>query len=202
MKNQKKQLLGMLLLLVLLIAAYFGVRYYNDAKEQEESAELEKSKIKITDFAVEDINYLSYDVDGTVYSYEKNGDSWSWEEDATIDLEESQIETMLQSVASLDAAEQLSEYTVVADYGLENPEKTITIGTGDETVTLYIGSKNEITGKYYLMRQDADTVYLVDKDLTGTFSKLPQDMQVQEEETETEIETEASEAVIEESTEE
>lgn len=183
MQKQRKQLIGMLLVLVLLIAAYLGVRYYNGKQEEKESEQQAADQIKVTDFETGDITGFSYILDGETYFFTKDGEDWKWEGDMSLKLDASQIENMLSAAAGVTAEERITEYASLADYGLENPSDALTFTTADQTITLELGNRNEITSQYYLKRTDEDTVYLVGRDLSATFSKTPQEL-VAEEETE------------------
>lgn len=181
MQKQRKQLIGMLLVLVLLVAAYFGVQYYNGRQEEKESEQEAAEQIKVTDFETADITGFSYILNGEMYSCTKDGENWKWEGDTSLNLDASQIESMLSMAAGLTAAESITEYDSLADYGLENPSDILTFTTSAGTITLNLGNKNEITSQYYLKRADEDTVYLVGRDLSATFSRTPQELVAQEE---------------------
>ena len=196
MRKQQKQMLGMLVLLVILVAAYFGVRAYNDKQEEKEAAE---GVVTVTDFTTDEVTRFSYTLDGEVYSYTKDGESWTWDGDTALDLQESMVKTMLNAVAGLTASEEMTEYEALSDYGLEEPSAAISVTTDAGTTTLYVGNKNDITGTYYVKCSNSESVYLISKNLSSTFSKLPEDMIV-EEETE-EVTEEVTEEITEEGTE-
>ena len=82
----------------------------------------------------------------------------------------------------------------LAQYGLENPSGIITLNTADGTTTLQLGDKNAVTGQYYLKVAESDKIYLVSRDLSGTFSKTPQEL-LKEEETEETESVDATEGV-------
>ena len=60
--------------------------------------------------------------------------------------------------------------------------------------TLQLGDKNAVTGQYYLKVAESDKIYLVSRDLSGTFSKTPQEL-LKEEETEEPESVDATEGV-------
>lgn len=195
MRKQKKQLLGMLILLVVLAAAYAGVRAYNDKQEEKEA----EGTITVTDFTSDEVTRFSYTLDGEEYSYTKDGESWTWDGNIALDLQESMVKTMLNAVAGLTASEEMTEYEALSDYGLEEPSAAISVTTDAGTTILYVGNKNAITGTYYVKCSNSDSVYLISKNLSSTFSKLPEDMVVVEE-TE-EVTEEVTEKITEEVTE-
>ena len=195
MKKQKTQMLILILIIVILAVCYIGVRHYNSSKEEQEAAEEEANTVKVTDMEVSDVTAFSYTVEGTTYSYTKDGDSWLWDGDTAMDLEESQVETLLANACGITADEEITDYDELSDYGLADPAAEVTVTTADKTVGIAVGDKNAITGNYYVKCDDSDSVYLIDTNLATTFNVLPEDMKV-EEETETE-EPEETESVSE-----
>ena len=73
MKKQKKQFLGMLLVLAVLAAAYGGIHVYNQKQEEKEASEEEAEKLTVVDFKTDDVTAFSYVLGGQVYAYTKNG---------------------------------------------------------------------------------------------------------------------------------
>ena len=105
-----------------------------------------------------------------------------------------QINAMLDAVTGLTAESEITDGEDLAQYGLENPSGIITLTTADGTTTLQLGDKNAVTGQYYLKVAESDKIYLVSRDLSGTFSKTPQEL-LKEEETEEPESVDATEGV-------
>lgn len=112
-------------------------------------------------------------------------DEWIYDGDTSCNLDESVIETMLGKVASITADECLSEPESLDSYGLDVPSGQITLTTDEETVTLFIGNRNAITGSYYLKKDGDDKVYLVSSTVASACTKNISDL-LTEEDTETE----------------
>lgn len=202
MEKQKKQFVIVLAVLVVMILAYLGIRFYNSKQEEKEAAEEEAATITITDFDTDDVTVFSYQLDGATLSFTKDGDDWFYDGDTTLDMDEDTIESMLSAVASLTAEEELEEYESLSDYGLESPENTIVITTSDSTITLLVGDANEITGDYYVMTEDSDIIYLISTSLSSTFGVTVDELIAEEEETESVEETETVDTTEEVETEE
>ncbi len=204
MEKQKKQLLVLLVLLILLILAYIGISFYNTSKEEEEAEQAEAETIHVTSLSVSDITEFSYVLDGETLSFTKNGSDWSYDADQSIDIDEDVLETLLEKAADITSTEEVTEYDNLADFGLEEPANVISLTTEEATTTIYVGSENEVTGDYYLMLADGDTIYVVDSTVATGFNKTIEDLTAEPEDTETETpeETETTEnAVLEDSTE-
>lgn len=194
MKKQKKQFLGMLLILAVLAAAYGGIHVYNQKQEEKEAGE-EAEKLTVADFKTDDVTAFSYVLGGQVYAYTKTDGEWIWDGDISLTLDTSQIDVMLDAVTGLTAESEITDGEDLAQYGLENPSGIITLTTADGTTTLQLGDKNAVTGQYYLKVAESDKIYLVSRDLSGTFSKTPQEL-LNEEETESVDATEGVEAAV------
>ncbi len=203
MEKQKKQLLVLLVLLILLILAYIGISFYNTSKEEEEAEQAEAETIHVTSLSVSDITEFSYVLDGETLSFTKNGSDWSYDADQSIDIDEDVLETLLEKAADITSTEEVTEYDNLADFGLEEPANVISLTTEEATTTIYVGSENEVTGDYYLMLADGDTIYVVDSTVATGFNKTIEDLTAEPEDTETETpeETESTESIVPEETE-
>lgn len=178
MKNQKKQLIILVCLLVFLVLAYFGLSYYNDAQEKKET---EESTITITDFSSEEVVAFTYDYDEIEYSFSKNDDVWIYEGDTTLDMDEDVIETMLETAGSLLGEYEIDEYESLDTYGLDVPIKTIKLTMSDNTtLTIYVGDYNSIVGLYYVMVDEDSTLYMADSTILSMFEASYTDMIVEE----------------------
>ena len=181
MKKQRKQLLSLVVLLMILLIAYIYVGKYNE--EQEKGTEEET--IYVTNFSTADICAFSYDYKEVIYRFTKTDATWTYDGDVTADMDESAISSLLLDAAEVVAAEKLTEYEKLEDYGLEIPKKTLTFTFTDGNVcSLMIGNYNEVLGYYYMMTSGDDTLYLADSTLFDDFEISYEDLIVEEEETE------------------
>lgn len=186
MKNQKKQLITMFVALLVLVVLYFGVEIYNNQQEEE----VEASKTYITSFSSQDIVAFSYDLNSTQHSYSRTDEVWSYDGDTSVDLDETEVDTLLLGVGALAAEETITEYDTLETYGLDTPSQTISFTMSDETtLTLKVGDYNSMVGMYYLMVEGKDTLYMVDSTLVDTFDITYTDLEYVEETTEETTET-------------
>ena len=142
-------------------------------------------------------------MDGETLSFTKNGSDWSYDADQSIDIDEDVLETLLEKAADITSTEEVTEYDNLADFGLEEPANVISLTTEEATTTIYVGSENEVTGDYYLMLADGDTIYVVDSTVATGFNKTIENLTAEPEDTETETpeETESTESIVPEETE-
>lgn len=190
MQKQKIQLLVLLAVVLLLGGIYAGIRYYNETQGKKEEEKQAAETISVTDMQVSDITEFSYVLEGKTLSFTKEGDSWQYDGDKSLDIDEDAIETMLSKAVGVTAEETVTDYGNLADFGLETPNNTIILTTEKEETALYIGNQNEITSQYYLKKGDSDTIYLVGSAVATGFNKTVGELTVEEENTETEEITE------------
>lgn len=188
MKRQKKQLITLLSFLVFLAIAYFGLKSYNDAETKKEE---EASTIYVTNFTSDEVDAFSYDYSGVTYSFTKEDTEWIFEGDASLNMDETIIHSMLAIAGNVLAQNEAAEYEGLDTYGLQTPAKTISITKTDGTmIILKIGNYNEMLDGYYLIIDGIETLYVVDDSLLSTFEVSYTSLEYVEEETESTESTE------------
>ena len=186
MKKQKIQMLVIVVILLLCIVAYFLATRYAKQQEQRDKDSETQGQVNLTVIDPDDVDAFSYIADGTTYSYTKNKDTWTCENDTALKMDADSIATLLGNLKKITAAEAIDDYDSIADYGLDQPQNTITVTCGNETTTIDIGDYNEMLQEYYIKISGDDKIYLADSTLKDAFSKKPDTMVQQEENTETE----------------
>lgn len=186
MKKQKIQMLVIVVILLLCIVAYFLATRYAKQQEQRDKDSETQGQVNLTVIDPDDVDAFSYIADGTTYSYTKNKDTWTCENDTSLKMDADSIAILLGNLKKITAAEAIDDYDSIADYGLDQPQNTITVTCGNETTTIDIGDYNEMLQEYYIKISGDDKIYLADSTLKDAFSKKPDTMVRQEESTETE----------------
>lgn len=176
MNGQKKQFIGICVLVVLCVAAYFGLKTYNAKTAEREQKEEESKKIEAVKIDKEKVNAFSYQLNGTTITFEKDGDTWYYQPDHSINIDQDKINTMLAAVADVTSEEKLENVEDTSEYGFDNPTNVLTFTMEDGTRTITIGMQNEITNQYYIMDNNSDTIYIVDSSMSTAFSKSVEDM--------------------------
>lgn len=126
--------------LCLLGVVYAGISYTKEQSVKNAEALLEAEKTYLTDMGA--INYLSYDYDGTVLEFEKENDTWYYVPDHGIDLKQSELQSLADSIQKLEALRTLEGGDGLAHYGLSEPSKRITARDVDGNIqTVLIGDK-------------------------------------------------------------
>lgn len=190
MDKQKKQLMITIILLLVLVAGYFGVKAYNQNQNGEEETESESYILTVIDS--DGITSFSYYVEDVLLKYVKSGDEWKYEEDDTVDLDESSVTTLLLKICAITSDTCIADYDTLKEYGLDEPQDTITITTEQGDMVLHIGNENAFDGGYYVMLDNDTNVYMISGTVVDAFDATVEDLTV-EVETETESSTETTE---------
>ena len=161
MDGQKKQFIGICILVVLCVAAYFGLKAYNEKAAEKEQQEIEDKKIEAVSIDKEKVKSFSYQVDGNTLTFEKEEDTWHYKEDHSINIDQDAISTMLEAAAEVTAEQKLENVEDISEYGFDSPTNVLTFEMEDGTRTITIGMQNEITSEYYIMDNNSNAIYVV-----------------------------------------
>lgn len=188
MEKQKKQLIGLLIILIVAVAAFILV-----SKLPDEDTDEEKAVYAVTSLNKEDVTKLKFTNGNGTVTLTKNGESWLCEEDRTVDIDEDTVDTMAGKVASLTSENKIENVEDISRYGLDSPSLTILVSDGTDTKTILVGDYNETTYTYYLcLEGDTGTVYTAQSSTVSDFmNKTLEDLAAEEETTETRTATES-----------
>lgn len=200
MKKQKIQLIVMLLLLVILAAAYLGVRYYNSKQEKAEDAENE-SAYTVLELNKEDVKAFSFTNESGTYEFEKTDgedgeENWTCIQDKELKMDASKVSSLLNNVISLKADDRIENVSDWEQYGLSGgddaqagsedtagPSVIVKITTqNEESYELWFGDYNEVAEVYYMCIYGESYVYILNTDIASDFDITPQDLEAEEDE--------------------
>lgn len=184
MDGQKKQFIGICVLVIVCVAAYFGLKTYNEKAAEQEQKEEESKKIEAVSIDKDAVKSFSYQIDGNTITFEKEEDTWYYQPDHSINIDQDAISEMLDAVTAVTAEEKLENVEDTSEYGFDSPTNVLTFTMEDGTRTITIGMQNEITSEYYIMDNNSSAIYVVETNLNTTFSKSVEDVTAEEEETE------------------
>ena len=185
MEKQKKQLLGLLVILIVAVIAFIVVKNLPASYE-------------VTNLNADDVTKLVYTNENGTLTLNKDGDNWICDEDRSVDIDADKVSTMVGKVASLTSENKIENVEDIAQYGLDAPSLTILVSDGTTSYTILIGDYNETTYTYYMcLESDKSTVYTTNSvTITSFKSNTLEDITAEEEtETETETESEAEEII-------
>ena len=188
-------MIGMLLALVVLAAAFLGIRQYNKNASSAAST-TEDTQETVLDVNSDDITRFSYVYEGETYAFEKEDDTWYYADDHSLNLNQDRIKAMILKVAPLKADQVIENVTDMSQYGLADPERTIQYETADRSVIINVGNLNSMTSQYYVAFPSEMKVYAVATNVVTGFNYTLEDL-VEVEETAEETEsTEATDTTI------
>lgn len=151
-----KSLVILLTVLVVLVVAYVVT-----GQLKKKSAEKENEQKQIAVLDMSDITSIQYTNGTDTMSFIKEGGTWYSESDKEFPLQQSSLKTMAETFGTLSANRELTDGDTLADYGLEEPQYTITLKDADgEQQNIYIGN---VAGEdYYMTVGDKEKIYTVD----------------------------------------
>ncbi|MCD7744455.1 MAG: DUF4340 domain-containing protein [Lachnospiraceae bacterium] len=165
-----KLIIGVVIICVL-CGVYYGLTVYNEKTEQAEEEAAEGEVILEVDTST--LTAVTYTIDGEQVSFTLQEDgSWQKDDDETFPVDSSALLAPLEEAAELKSIRTLTDIEDTSEYGLDEPQNTITLTNedGEETV-ITIGDNNASTGNDYLMlNEETSMVYTVSTDLSSAFS--------------------------------
>ena len=151
-----KSLIILLAVLVVLVVAYVVT-----GQLKKKSAEKENEQKQIAVLDMSDITSIQYTNGTDTMSFIKEDGTWYSESDKEFPLQQSSLKTMAEIFGTLSANRELTDGDTLADYGLEEPQYTITLKDADgEQQNIYIG--NAAGEDYYMTVGDKEKIYTVD----------------------------------------
>lgn len=162
MKKKSVKMVASVAVLVVLCGAYFGVKSYV-AKQEEQEEQQEETVTNVFSTEEGDIKSLKFLIDKKEVTFEKEGDSWVKTDEKQFPVSQEKIQEAVSALTSIDADRVLENTEDLSEYGLDEPQNTITVTTNDDKQTsIRIGIENESTSQYYVNKDDdRNTVYVV-----------------------------------------
>lgn len=163
MVKNKKGLITAVILLIFLLIVYIVIRNLHlDEEEQEED-----STETVYEIDGADISKLQVSSGDTTFDFTHADDTWTYDGDSNFPLSESAVLDKVSYVTSVSSSRTIEDPENLEDYGLEDPEVTITVtDTDGETTSLELGATNDtVSACYMTLNGDTSKVYLVDSSL-------------------------------------
>ena len=172
MMDKKKKIKGVWILagvLILLLAVYFGMRAWNQNREEKEEQQAEADTVHVTETAAADIVSLKFDVGSGEMEFTKENDTWYYAPDRDFPLVQSYPEDMAAAAGNIIADRELTDGDALEDYGLDEAsritvEATYTKDDEENLLRLYIGGEDG-NGNRYVMVNDSRIVYLISTEI-------------------------------------
>ena len=168
-------MIGLLLAVVVLAAAFLGIRQYNNNASSATSI-TEDTQETVLDVNSDDITSFRYVYEGETYAFEKEDETWYYADDHSLNLNQDRIKAMILKVAPLQADQVIENVTDMSQYGLADPERTIQYETADRSVSINIGNLNSMTSQYYIAFPSEMKVYAVTTNVVTGFNYTLEDL--------------------------
>lgn len=164
MAVKKKQFVILAVTAACLLLVYLAVNMYSDWKTEKE-AEEEAARLQITDLESDDITRLSYTDGDSQFSFSKEDDTWYYDGDRDLPLDQSIVEDAVSTYTAVSGTRRLDNTGTGEDYGFDSPEYAVSVEDNSGNITeIKIGA---MTGEeYYITADDGETVYTVASSIT------------------------------------
>lgn len=172
MMDKKKKIKGVWILsgaLILLLAVYFGMRAWNQNREEKEEQQAEADTVHVTETAAADIVSLKFDVGSGEMEFTKEDDTWYYASDRDFPLAQSYPEDMAAAAGNIIADRELTDGDALEDYGLDEPVYTLEYTDSEGNVT-QVCFGNTTGDYYYVTVGDTGKVYTVESTITDSFN--------------------------------
>ena len=115
MDRKKKKAIILLAMILLLVVANGAASAWNDKSEKKKEKEAEASKIYLTDAS--DITAYSYSDGSQNMSFAKVDDTWEYDEDNEIPMNQDTIQSTADAIRQMEAVRKLENPDQLSDYG-------------------------------------------------------------------------------------
>lgn len=162
--------------LVVLAGGYAGLSYYNNIKESEDAAQTDAGvSIAMPDF--DSISSIQLSNENTSFTLTKSDESWICVQDKSFPLSDSLSDEFVSAFTGMGAVRELGAAANDEDYGFGTASPSVTVTTAEDAAcTLILGDANDMTGDYYMKREDTGKVYTIDSNAAEAFQKTLYDL--------------------------
>lgn len=170
----KKKGIRLVLLLIILgiLAAVFLILNNKNKKAEEEEAkkEAEEEELYVEDgdllysFDYEDMKQIAFTYEGNNYSFTKTDGIWTYDADPDFPIHQVYMEAKVAKLAEIYVEREIEGTdNSKEDFGLENPEVSVSLTLEDGQIyTFLMGKRNDTVGDYYMYDENAGKYYLKD----------------------------------------
>lgn len=153
-----KRLKILALIFVVLCAATLAVTKYEEKKE-----EIQASDTVIFEVSQDDVEAFAFETTGTSLAFHKEADQWYYDEDSDFPVDNEKIEEILAHFEAFGVHFIIENVEDYSQYGLNQPETTITLTTADDSYEIHLGLYSTMDSQRYIDIGDGN-VYLVSED--------------------------------------
>ena len=163
MKRTKK-LYILLGVLVVICIATFAL-----SKTEEKKENIKNSDKTVLEVDSDSVNKISWKSSSGSLAFEKKDGTWTYTDDANFPVDQDKIAERLKLFKEFGVAFEIEDVDDYGQYGLDDPECTITLETDDETYEISLGDYSTMDSQRYVSIGDGN-VYLVKNDPMDSFN--------------------------------
>ncbi len=153
------------ILLAVCAAVFIGA--FAVSRIQEHTENIRASGETVLSVSPETVTALSWKTEDSSFSFRRE-DGWIYDEDENFPVSSDAMETRIAPFENLAAAFIIDEPEDLADYGLKEPECTVTLQTEDTTWEILLGATSAIDEQRYFSIGDGK-VYLAATDMRDLY---------------------------------
>lgn len=170
---KKRKNLILLLILCILLAGFILLYFLLPQKKEEESGTKETESITVDKIEQTLVSSLTVLKEGKeLYSVKKQGGKWQFPDRTAVPLDNDTVMGLFGCLNPVKASRKITlpKDPELSQYGLDDPAMTIKVGTSDGKSYQYkLGTVVPITGGYYGLSTEEDTIYCLPEELYSTF---------------------------------
>lgn len=174
-KKNRKSLLALLGVLVLLVAVFLFLKKNEDAEFMQEETENEEEQMVLTSIDEADVTEIEFTCGEDSFTLQRVGEAADTADEAEEDPVEwcfvgetdtaadgSAISSFLSNICALTAKQEIPDVENPEDYGITDDSDTITLQLADDLYVFRLGDYNSLASGYYITMNDNGSVYLID----------------------------------------
>ena len=162
--TRSKRLMILLAVLAVACAAAFAALGWQQRQEQ-----IAVSGEAVLTIDPDSVTALAWTRGETSLAFTRDGEgNWSYDGDGAFPVDPAAMEDLLSPFAPFSAAFVIEDVEDEGQYGLDDPECTVTIATADQTWEIRLGDTSAVDGQRYLSFEEG-TVCLAVEDPMGTY---------------------------------
>ncbi len=161
MKNQNRQFIILLVLLVAALAVFFGIRQYSRSHVSSSDSSATEPRYEVDKLDASKVDKLVItNSKGTMHFYKGNS-IWKTDDDKSMEVDQSALSGIVDELAANYATVKIDKPSDLAQYGLKDNTVKIEISAGKDTAKLTLGAYNGMISKFYVMRDGDSSVYAI-----------------------------------------
>lgn len=162
-----------ILVLLLILAGLGAYVYFVDVpREQRE----ERAKV-LFDIEAADVRTVRVQREDASIEIERDGDGWKIVAPVSAKADKAVVDSLVKAVVDCDVEKDLGKQDAdLAPFGLDKPQVSVSLGTGDAPLTVHVGKAAPIGNSAYIQRADDGNVLLTDAAFRSSTDKKLDDL--------------------------